>query len=115
MAFCVVRTRRGRRGSVGGYDDGVGSRIGCQGSSFRAVRYSAPLDNPATATTTATTTSQSRLNLKNEKKKHENQKKNKKQKQNFFSKFSLFTFDEIHLNLSRNKTFSRVDTDFKRK
>jgi hypothetical protein len=90
MAFCVVRTRRGRRGSVGGYDDGVGSRIGCQGSSFRAVRYSAPLDNPATATTTATTTSQSRLNLKNEKKKHENQKKNKKQKQNFFSIFFIY-------------------------
>jgi hypothetical protein len=114
MAFCVVRTRRGRRGSVGGYDDGVGSRIGCQGSSFRAVRYSAPLDNPATATTTATTTSQSRLNLKNEKKNTKIKRKTKNKNKTFFQ-FSLFTFDEIHLNLSRNKTFSRVDTDFKRK
>jgi hypothetical protein len=69
MAFRVVRTRQGRRGDGvgGGYDDG-GSQVGCQGSSFRAVRYSAPLDNPATATTTTTTTSQSRLNLENNKK-----------------------------------------------
>jgi hypothetical protein len=68
MAFRVVRTRQGRRGDGvgGGYDDG-GSQVGCQGSSFRAVRYSAPLDNPATATTTTTTTSQSRLNLENNK------------------------------------------------